>query len=262
MNLNLLNEFQSPYDDRDFIVEAIVNPVQDYPETLDLRPDLPEVWDQGDDGPCSAYSAAAIKNWQEKIDYGLTEKLSPYFVYDLRSNKPQSGMFPRDTMKILNNYGIPTKKTYDTVKRGNVNSNKFSIPQNVFDEAAKHKIKGYARVSTIDGLKKSLYKNGPAYIAMPVFNGDVNFWKPKFGEKMIGGHALVIVGYTDTGFILRNSWGKRWADRGHSVYPYSDWGSHWEIWSMIDENTSDIKPVSNKSKSKNSILNLIRKIFA
>lgn len=257
MNLNLLNEFQSPYDGRDFIVEAIVNPVQDYPKTLDLRPDLPEVWDQGEDGPCSAYSAAAIKNWQEKIDYGLTEKLSPYFVYDLRSNKPQPGMYPRDTMKILNHYGIPTESVYKTVKR----KNNTELPQNVLDAAAKNKIKGYARVSTIDGLKKSLYKNGPAYIAMPVFHGDSNFWKPKFGEKMVGGHALVVVGYNDVGFILRNSWGPRWADKGHSIYPYSDWGSHWEIWTVIDEKTSEIKPVSSKGKSKKSILNLFKKIF-
>jgi C1A family cysteine protease len=97
---------------------------------------------------------------------------------------------------------------------------------------------------------------------MPVFNGDASFWKPKFNEKMIGGHALVVVGYTDTGFILRNSWGRTWADKGHSIYPYVDWGSHWEIWTMIDEETSDIKPVNNKPKCKNSIINLFKKIFA
>jgi hypothetical protein len=245
MNVDLLNEFMSPHDSRDFVVESSLNPNQKYPASLDLRPDLPEVWDQGLDGPCSAFSVAAIKNWQEKMDYGLTNKLSYDFVYDLRSNKPESGMYPRDTMKILQKYGIPTSDTYSkNVKRRDANRKNFTPPQPVLDEASNHKIKSYARVNTIDGLKQALWKFGPCYLAMPVFNGSPNFWKPGFREKMIGGHALVIVGYNSRAFILRNSWGKDWAYEGHTFYPYSDWGSHWEIWSLIDEDSDVIKPVS------------------
>jgi len=29
-----------------------------------------------------------------------------------------------------------------------------------------------------------------------------------------GGHAVCIVGYTETGFIIRNSWGTAWGDKG------------------------------------------------
>ena len=38
-----------------------------------------------------------------------------------------------------------------------------------------------------------------------------------------GGHAFAIVGYTDKGFIVHNSWGTRWGRGGFAILTYSDW---------------------------------------
>jgi hypothetical protein len=38
-----------------------------------------------------------------------------------------------------------------------------------------------------------------------------------------GGHAFAIVGYTDKGFIVHNSWGTKWGRGGFGVLTYSDW---------------------------------------
>lgn len=38
-----------------------------------------------------------------------------------------------------------------------------------------------------------------------------------------GGHAFAIVGYTDKGFIVHNSWGPQWGQGGFGVLTYSDW---------------------------------------
>jgi len=38
-----------------------------------------------------------------------------------------------------------------------------------------------------------------------------------------GGHAFAIVGYTDKGFIVHNSWGPRWGRGGFGILTYSDW---------------------------------------
>ena len=40
------------------------------------------------------------------------------------------------------------------------------------------------------------------------------------------------------GFIIRNSWGALWADNGHTIYPYKDFGAHYEIWTSIDDKSS------------------------
>jgi hypothetical protein len=38
-----------------------------------------------------------------------------------------------------------------------------------------------------------------------------------------GGHAFAIVGYTDKGFIVQNSWGPKWGRGGFGVLTYADW---------------------------------------
>lgn len=240
----IFEEELSPFDKRDFMVEGILNPQFDFPDTLDYRTDLPPAWDQGREGACSAFAAAGMKQWQEFKDYGLTEELSKFFVYNLRSNKPSSGMYPRNTMGILQKHGIPQKKSFNRIWM-----ELSEMPKEVIEEALNHRISGYARVNTIDGLKKSLYKNGPNYGAFPVYKTSGEFWKPSFGKTtIIGGHAVAIVGYTEKGFIIRNSWGTNWGDNGHIVYPYTDWGSHMEIWSTIDADSSN--PVIIKKPKK------------
>ena len=103
-------------------------------------------------------------------------------------------------------------------------------------------IKSYARIYTINNLKISLFKNGPCLIAFPVYNYGDNFWIAN-NDTLIGGHAVILVGYNKDGFIVRNSWGQNWGDKGYSIYKFQDWGSHWEIWSTIDlEKDVNYKP--------------------
>jgi len=46
---------------------------------------------------------------------------------------------------------------------------------------------------------------------------------PKKGEKMLGGHAVMAVGYDDAQgrFIVRNSWGPKWGMEGYFSIPYN-----------------------------------------
>jgi C1A family cysteine protease len=45
---------------------------------------------------------------------------------------------------------------------------------------------------------------------------------PTAGEKQIGGHAVLAVGYDEDQqrFIVRNSWGPKWGMQGYFTLPY------------------------------------------
>ena len=46
---------------------------------------------------------------------------------------------------------------------------------------------------------------------------------PAKGESVLGGHAVLAVGYDDAGqrFIVRNSWGNKWGQKGYFTIPYA-----------------------------------------
>ena len=235
MELQACGALRSPPDERDYIAENIFPRFRDLsvPETLDFRPDLEDIRSQGRQGSCVAQSVACMKEWQEKIEVKLSGHMSPQFVYNNRENKDTEGMYCRDAMKILLNIGICREYTY----RYGIIEAKDKIRNEAFDEALKYKIKSYAQVNTINGLKMALYKNGPCIVAFPCYSQDGNFWID-IGNGSLGGHCVAIVGYNHEGFILRNSWGAYWNGDGYTIYPYGDFGSHWDIWTSVDENSS------------------------
>jgi len=174
----------SPLDNRDFLLESIYPEAVKLPDVLDLRPELKPIKDQGQQGTCSAQTAACMKEWQEKKDVGLNEYMSPQFIYNLRQNQDMAGMYPRDTMNILNKIGIVTEKDYPY-------NSKKKITDVLLKVAKNYIISGYAKINTIDALKKALFANGPCYITFPIFNANkMDMWNQDFvNQSAIGGHA-------------------------------------------------------------------------
>jgi len=45
---------------------------------------------------------------------------------------------------------------------------------------------------------------------------------PASGEKVVGGHCVLAVGYDNSTrmFIIRNSWGADWGQSGYFMMPY------------------------------------------
>ena len=240
----LFNLEKSPVDPRDFMLEAIYPDSVVLPKVWDLRSQLRPIRDQGTQGTCSAQTAACMKEWQEYTDVGFDKHMSPQFVYNLRSNQHSEGMTPKDTMEILYKTGIVAESIYGY---GNFNP----ISTALFNTAKKYKIQGYAQVNTIDSLQKALFANGPCYIAFPVYNANsMEFWKQEFpNQRMLGGHAVTVVGYLEDRFIIRNSWSIEWGDRGYTYLPFSDWGIQWESWTTIDAD-SNSETLNKKLQSK------------
>jgi len=244
-----LTAIKSPLDIRDWIAETIFNQDFKIPASFSLVDKLPPVRDQGPYGTCAAFAASTMKEWQENVDIGYSGLMSPQFVYNNRSNKPSEGMYARDVMDILRKKGICPETYYPYTSTA-------PFTTEVLNVAKKYIIQSYASIVTIDGLKRALIKSGPCYIAFPVYNYGGRFWMAAQGSTFLGGHAVSVVGYNATGFIIRNSWGFSWNDKGYTIFPYSDWGSQWEVWTTVDAESGNPPP-----KKSNVITRVISRVI-
>lgn len=215
------------------------------PETFSVRDKLGPIRDQGSFGTCAAQTAICIKEYQEFAEDGLLETFSPMFVYAHRTPKDISGMYPRDVMEILQKRGSISEKEYPYKGK---NRNPQNITEKIYDRARNFTISNYARISTIDALKRALITDGPCLIGMPAFNSEDIFWKAGIDSNTAGGHAVAVVGYNKKGFILRNSWGTSWGDKGYGLFPYEDWGIQWEVWTAVDKKSNKIADYKYKAK--------------
>jgi len=214
----------SPTDNRDWVLEKLIPMSVNLPPKVDLRKYLPIVRDQGNKGTCTAQAASCMKEYHERIDIGLKGHLSPMFVYSRRENAPEDGMWPRDAMKILQKDGIVREEMspyyYD----------------DVYKLDGDFKIKNYAQIESVQGMKEALFTQGPCIIAVPSWNDGKEMWIQGESDKFLFGHAMAVVGYDDTKqhFILRNSWGDNWGDKGYCYMKYEDFKYSYECWSSVD----------------------------
>ncbi len=245
MENNLANAQWSPFDIRDYQADYIFSKEVFIPNEYDPRKtkEVQPIRDQTQQGSCVAFSVAAIKEWQEKKNTGFDDFMSPQFIYNLRFNQDGQGMYLRDAMNILKNYGILPEERFPYTERI---GNSGTISQDQFEEAKNYRIQGYAQITGIDTLKTAIYKNGPCVAAFPYYGGTYFWRRPNEITQPVSAHAVSIVGYNKEGFIIKNSWGPEFGDKGYIVYPYSDWGLHGEIWTTFDDTSSKPDPRYNK----------------
>ncbi len=99
-------------------------------------------------------------------------------------------------------------------------------------------LKNYARIYSIDTLKKSLYDNGPAIIILPIYEKQNN--KKKWvsnNSKLLYGEPFIVYGYNQNGFLIKENNGE------YDLFSYEYWGSQWEVWTLLNM----IKPKGRKS---------------
>ena len=167
---------------------------------------MPPVLNQGRTNKCVCYSLTAYLDWRKNCKEGDNDgsQFSVDELYDIRTSKPQdNGMQIKEALRYLRHTGLNGMK-----------------------------INEYALVKSIDAVKESLVLNGPCPAGLPFFSSQEEFWK--HGNKMFGGHCILFVGYNEEGFILRNSWGSKYADNGYIIFPYEDFASKvFECWTII-----------------------------
>jgi C1A family cysteine protease len=67
-------------------------------------------------------------------------------------------------------------------------------------------------------------------LILPVYSDELKFWN---GNNYQGAHAVSAVGFDDSGFLIKNSWGADWGNSGYTILPYDDFDKVIEAWCVI-----------------------------
>jgi C1A family cysteine protease len=222
------------HDPRDLKYSLKMPRMVDLPKKVDLRPEMPTIWDQLDLGACTAHALGAMY-WHVTKKLGQTvfmpSRLFVYFnerVVEKTVNE-DAGSTLRTGIKTLARQGVCPEEMwpYDVAKF------KRKPLKKCYEAGVGEKITEYRRLDnrSLVELKTCLAEGNPFVFGFVVFksfeDGDVSttgvMTMPDADDQPLGGHAVCCVGYDDERqvFIVRNSWGEEWGDKGHVYVPYS-----------------------------------------
>lgn len=201
---------------------------------VDLRASFTEIKSQGELGACSAFALVSIFEQIIKSANPSSPNLSEMFVFynALREGvaggpiDPESGTSFYDAIKTMSEAGLCTE---DLCPYGK----KVIVPSEyAYDDAKSRLVKCAKNVDvTHEAITSALAEGYPVAISLRVFNsfqadrhGFV--YRPSDADLASGDdgyHAMVVCGFSeeDKVYIVRNSWGTSFGDRGYCYIPFS-----------------------------------------
>jgi C1A family cysteine protease len=218
-------------DTRDYFLA--VEPAKTLPPAMSLRTQMPAVYDQGQLGSCTANSIGAILEFNElkQDEAGATTPSRLFIYYNERlmegTVKQDGGAQIRDGIKSVAQVGAPPEPLWPYAVA------KFAVkpPAKAYTAAKKHEAIRYARVlqdqTAIQNVLASGFPISFGFTVYASFENDVGadgiVPMPEPTEQVLGGHAVVAIGYKPIRgqlyFECRNSWGPTWADQGYFWMP-------------------------------------------
>ena len=238
-------------DSRDYTketekVKLLLKKPKTLPDSVDLRSYCSPICNQGEIGSCTANAAAGMLEYYRKRALGKESAVSRMFIYkctrDLMQAKGDSGAYIRTTMGSLALFGTPPEKYWDY----DAKVLDVAPPAFCYSYAQNYQAISYFRLDeksvgipikdksiVLNEIKETLVQGLPAMFGFLVFdsireanNGKIPY--PERGEAQLGGHAVLCVGYNDSmkigkctgAFLIRNSWGEEWGEKGYGYLPY------------------------------------------
>ena len=221
-------------DQRDFLYAAPVENMAALPTSVDLRPQCPKtVYDQGQLGSCTANAIAGALEF-DRLKEGLPDFVPSrlFIYYNERVMEgtvgTDSGAQIRDGIKSVGSIGAPPETDWP------YNIAEFAVKPSpkAYQDAPLDKAVQYQRVARVLAQMKGCLASGYPFVYG--FTVYTSFESPQVehtgivpmpaaGEKVLGGHAVLAVGYEDglQRFIVRNSWGPGWGMGGYFTVPYA-----------------------------------------
>jgi C1A family cysteine protease len=275
----LLNYKPSPPDPRD---HELLLSVAKLPPSIDLSAKCSSIKNQGNFGACTAFAAVAhmeylYKNYDPsvvKVEDMFSERFTYYTTRETMGVSPSedSGAYIRDTIKTIVKKGSCLEATCPYLPYDQKTLTEKPSPA-AYQEAMTYQVLSYANIPE-DKNKLTTVKSALAALH-PVECGFIcyqNLFEGKGGNiplpkgNVIGGHAILIVGYDDTKqvFKFKNSWSASWGDKGYGYLPYFylTSGNMMDMWVIYSQESKNIaigvnKPTVNIDKLKSDILTFV-----
>ena len=241
------------------------------PPSVDLRAWCAPIENQGALGSCTANAGVGLMEYYERRAFGRHIDASRLFLYKATRNllhwTGDRGAFLRSTMAAMVLFGVPPEEYWPYVIAD------FDKEPSSFCYAFAQDYQAiqYFRLDPPATPKDLLLKRTKSFLAagLPSMFGFTVFSSigqarddgkipyPCQGERILGGHAVVAVGFNDEikiqnttcgvetagALLIRNSWGTGWGNRGYGWVPYEyilrglaiDW------WSLLKNEWVDTK---------------------
>ena len=242
--------------------------------TTDLRPWFSPIEDQQSLGSCTANAGVGMVEYFERKAFGKHIDASRLFLYKVTRNMlhwtGDTGAFLRSTMGAMVLFGVPPEEYWPYVIADYEKEPTpfcYAYAQN-YQTINYYRLDpiGVAKAALLTQIKTNLGAGLPSMFGFTVYSsytqakttGTGKIPYPTPGEKIVGGHAIVAVGYDDNmkiknlnagaietkgALLIRNSWGTGWGAAGYGWLPYDyvlkglavDW------WSLVKQEWVDTK---------------------
>jgi hypothetical protein len=237
-------------DIRDWFYQPRLVPLPDLLVNCDR---VPLILDQGAEGACTGFGLAAVINYHLRGRY-QDDSVSPRMLYELARRYDEwpgeaySGSSARGAMKGWVRHGVCLRTTWPDKKHGahhftpDLAQESRRIPGGAFYRVMHREVRDmHAALAEIGILYATLmvhdgwFEPGPTTQIIDYFESgskrQISLPVIQRKGRADSGHAVAIVGYTENGFIVQNSWGEDWGERGFALLPYEDWMLHaTDVW--------------------------------
>jgi len=202
-------------------------------DAVDLRKHCTPIGDQGQTSRCSAFAWTHATELVSNMKTGNTPRLSPSYTmlqfqrmqgdardYSYAYSGGDGTVSGTDPGEVIAEHGTCRQELWPDSSEVPTTSERVLI-----SDAEKHHLEGTPHPIAIDDIRKVLSAGCPVHAAINTGStfsdvgrdGIFNAAEAPSGRH--GRHAMLIVGYTGNFFIVKNSWGENWGDKGYCYIP-------------------------------------------
>jgi len=202
--------------------------------------------DQGMEGTCTGFGLAAVIDYMNRLQ-GIRTPVSARMLYETAKRHDHwpgdhyEGSSARGAMKGWYKSGVCPEAdwSYDPAMPGHLTAERqqaaLAFPLGTYYRVLPRR----ADLHTALNETGAIYAAAQTHVGWDESHARDGIIAYKQGWKGQGGHAFAIIGYTPDGFIIQNSWGKRWGGvkigrtryEGCAIWTYEDCDDNlWDAW--------------------------------